>query len=160
MTEPIEEPTMTPSESVKIYDNKGKKICSIQCPQDLKDVILPSNIEFNGFFLVTEHKHRIWKNPESTISWAWTQAVFAASDLKEGKIPTTCIVCFQKSIITINYVLGHIVQKFISKKQPDGIMCKNPDCPMYKVVIPSKIFTVKSEDFPPVILAKFKPFLR
>ena len=160
MVEPSEETTMKPSESVKLYDNKGKKIGNVLCPQNLKDILLPGNIEFHGFYYVVERKHRVWKDPNSIIFWAWTQAVFAAKDLTEGKIPTSCIICSQKSIIPIYYVFSLVIQYLIKDTQPNGIMCENLNCPMYKVVIPWKIFSVKAQDFPPEILIKLEPFLK
>lgn len=124
--------------SVKIRDENGKEIGSIICPQKWPDIIIPEEFGRNNFgFMTTTHKRRVWKDPEAIILWAWWQVINAHDqiwDLLQGRSDKSllCMTCGKNSII--------FKRTLLIRDKWRGIVCNNPDCSMYNILIPSRLF--------------------
>ena len=120
---------------VKIHDKEGNEIGSIVCPQKWLDSITPESFGRNSFgFMTTTYKHKVWKDPEAIVLWAWKQSInslmFYNKDLI-NKRPVPCVICGKKSIMVKMFPLF--------KNTWRGIYCSNPNCSMYNVMIHAKI---------------------
>ncbi len=149
----MELPTEQPQEAVAVRNAKGKKIAVIRCPQRFRDIVVPSEVKSYGLLRVATFNRQAWKNPDSVVLWAWHQALTAADDLLNRRLPTLCVVCSQKSVGPMVY-LGDIRQWFKAKKKPSGIMCRNPKCPMFEVVVPWALFESETDEIPPSVLER------
>ena len=122
---------------VKIYNSDGLEIGSIMCPQTA-DRIIPDSIQQNSFGVTTTtHKTKVWKDPEAIILWAWRQVINSQNkvgDLSQGKSngPIMCVTCERNSIIPKR--TGLITSKW------RGIVCSNPNCSAYNILIPANLF--------------------
>jgi ferredoxin len=150
-------PKTKPNENAVIRDANGKKICSIQCPQKIRDYFIPREIQPYGFLVLLRYNRHVWSNPDAVVLWAWYQAISAVDDVRQQHMPTRCVVCQQMSIELVYYgqswylALGTLLNL---NDKPNGMMCRNSHCPMFKVVIPLKIFSVSKNDVPSDVLER------
>jgi hypothetical protein len=131
------------SDTVVIRGANGKKICSIKTYQSMKDYwgnteIKPGDKPF--VWMTISHKVPVWKDPGTVILWAWKQVISSANDVSNNNMPSTCIICGEKSI---NYN-----RQRLYRDRWVGVSCTNPKCKMYRVMIPAKMFTVGINDIP------------
>ena len=122
---------------VKIYNSDMLEIGSIMCPQTA-DRIIPDSIQQTSFgIMTTTQKTKVWKDPEAIILWAWGQVINSqknVQDLSQEKsnAPILCVVCGNNSIIPKR--TGLITSKW------RGIVCSNPNCSAYNILIPANLF--------------------
>jgi len=123
---------------VKIHNSDGLEIGSIMCPQKTSDRIIPDSMGQNSFgIMTTTHKSKVWKDPDAIILWAWRQVINSQNkvgDLSQGKsnAPILCVNCGKISIIPKR--MGIITSKW------RGIVCSNPNCTAYNILIPANLF--------------------
>ena len=86
-----------------------------------------------------KHKVPVWSNPEAVVLWAWRQSISSNNDLRNNSMPSTCIVCGERSIEVVGI-------KVINKAT--GICCKNPKCQMFNVLIPAKMIESDIDNIP------------
>ena len=130
--------------SVVVYGAGGKKLGEIEPHQSYIDFLKttelgPSSKPFT--WMEVRHKVPVWSNPEAIVLWAWRQVLSSIDDIKNSHMPSTCIVCGEKSIYTKKPLFGR-------KNDFVGIQCKNPKCKMYGVIIPAKMFFADVKDIP------------
>jgi hypothetical protein len=123
---------------VKIYNSDGLEIGSIMFPQKTPDRIIPASLGQSSFgIMTTTRKTKVWKDPETIILWAWRQVINSQNkvgDLSQGKsnVPIVCVVCGNNSILPKR--TGLITSKW------RGIVCSNPNCSMFNILIPANLF--------------------
>lgn len=133
-------------ETIVVHGADGKKLGEIRAWTTLGDydekVWSTYKVDSLGWMKFGSPSFKV-NDEEAIINWAWRQVCFSADDLVSKNMPSTCLVCGEKSI--------NIIKPSLPWRRKDrfaGVACTNKKCEMYNVLIPAGMFYADKEDLP------------